>query len=56
MMVVRKVDGTGDESSAEIFVNLMQLCITCGKSAGLHLAEPGFTAGWQSVRLANHEA
>ena len=29
----------------EKFVNRMQLYITCEKSRGLHLVEPGFTAG-----------
>ena len=28
------------------FVNRTQLYATCEKSGGLHLAEPGFTAGW----------
>ena len=30
----------------EKFVNGMRLYITCEKSGGLHLAEPGLTAGW----------
>ena len=30
----------------EKFVNWMRLYITCEKSGGLHLAEPGLTAGW----------
>ena len=42
-MVKRKLDGAVDESSADL-----RLYITCEKSGGLHLAEPGFTAGWQS--------
>ena len=28
------------------FVNGTRLYITCEKSGGLHLAEPGLTAGW----------
>ena len=28
----------------------MGLYITCEKSGGLHLAEPGLTAGWQAGR------
>ena len=30
----------------EKFVNGTQLYITCEKSGGLHLAEPGLMAGW----------
>ena len=30
------------------FVNRMQLYATCEKSGGLHLAEPGLTAGRQA--------
>ena len=30
----------------EKFVNETRLYITCEKSGGLHLAEPGLTAGW----------
>ena len=30
----------------EKFVNGMRLYIACEKSGGLHLAEPGLTAGW----------
>ena len=37
----------------EKFVNRMRLYITCEKSGGLHLAEPGLTAGWPSVCLAD---
>ena len=45
-MVKRKLDGTVDESSADRkFINGTQLYITCEKSGGLHLAEPGLTAG-----------
>ena len=33
------------------FVNPMLLYITCENSGGLHLAEPGFTAGWQAVEI-----
>ena len=29
----------------EIFVNVTQMHITCEKYGGLHLAEPGLTAG-----------
>ena len=35
------------------FVNGMRLYITCEKSGGLHLAEPGLMAGWQAGRQAN---
>ena len=31
----------------EKFVNGTRLYITCEKSGGLDLAEPGLTAGWQ---------
>ena len=34
----------------EKFVNPTRLCITCGKSGALHLAELGLTAGRQAVR------
>ena len=48
-MVKRKLDGAVDESSADgKFVNGTRLYITCEKSGGLHLAEPGHTAGWQA--------
>ena len=30
----------------EKFINGTRLYITCEKSGGLHLAEPGLTAGW----------
>ena len=33
----------------EKFVNGMRLYITCENSGGLHLAEPGLTAGWLAV-------
>ena len=36
----------------EKFINGMQLYITCKKSGGLHLAEPGLTAGRQASWLA----
>ena len=36
----------------EKFENLAQLCINCEKSGGLHLAEPGLTAGWLAGWLA----
>ena len=36
----------------EKFENRMRLYITCGKSGGLYLAEPGLTAGWLAGRLA----
>ena len=35
------------------FVNLMQLYIPYGNSGGLHLAEPGLTAGWLAGWLAD---
>ena len=34
------------------FENRTRLYITCGKSGGLYLAEPGLTAGWQAGSLA----
>ena len=51
-MVKRKLDGAVDEFSVdrEKFVTRMQLYITCEKSGGLHLAEPGLTAGTQGGR------
>ena len=33
----------------EKFVNRTRLYITCEKSGGLHLAEPGLTAGWLAI-------
>ena len=33
----------------EKFENRTRLYITCGKSGGLYLAEPGLTAGWLAV-------
>ena len=35
----------------EIFVNATQMYITCEKSGGLHLAEPGLTAGSQADKI-----
>ena len=49
-MVKRKLDGAVDESKK--IVNSTQLHITCEKSEGLHLVEPGITAG----RLAGRPA
>ena len=40
-------DGAVDESS---FVNPTRLYITCEKSGGQHLAEPGLKAGRESGR------
>ena len=37
----------------EKFENRTRLYITCGKSGGLYLAEPGLTAGWLAGRLAD---
>ena len=37
----------------EKFINGMRLYITCEKSGGLHLAEPGLTVGWQAGRLTD---
>ena len=34
----------------EKFENRTRLYITCGKSGGLYLAEPGLMAGWQFGR------
>ena len=33
------------------FVNGTRPYITCEKSGGLHLAEPGLTAGWQADEI-----
>ena len=35
-----------------IFVNLPPLPLLCEISGALHLAQPGLTAGWPSVRPA----
>ena len=40
----------------EKFQNRTRLYITCGKSGGLYLAEPGLTAGWQFGRQNLGEA
>ena len=40
----------------EKFVNGTRLCITCEKSGGLHLAEPGLTAGRKAGRQAGRQA
>ena len=49
-----KLDGAVDKFSADQkIVNLTLLYITCGKSGGLHLAEPGLAAGWQSCSSAD---
>ena len=45
MMVKRKLDGAVNESSAD------QQYITCEKSGGLHLAEPGLKAGRQADKI-----
>ena len=46
MIVKRKLDGTVDEASADRKIRKWErLYITCEKSGGLHLAEPGLTAG-----------
>ena len=39
----------------EKLVNQMQLYITCEKFGDLHLAEPGLTAGWLSVRPSGRQ-
>ena len=45
-MVKRKIDGAGDESSADQkIINWTRLYITCETFGGLHLAEPGLMAG-----------
>ena len=36
-----------------IFVNLPPLPLLCEISGVLHLAQPGLTAGWPSIRLAD---
>ena len=40
----------------EKFENRTRLYITCGKSVGLYLAEPGLTAGWLAGRRNLGEA
>ena len=35
-----------DLQRIEKFINRTRLCATSEKSGGLHLAEPGLTAGW----------
>ena len=40
----------------EKFENRTPLYITCGKSGGLYLAEPGLMAGWLAGRLAGWQA
>ena len=40
----------------ENFVNGTRQYITCEKSGGLHLAEPGLTAGWQAGRQVGRQA
>ena len=57
LIVKRKLHGTVDRSSANgKFVNWMRLYITCEKSRGLHLVEPGLMAGrqagWQNLGKA----
>ena len=47
-MVKRKLDGTVDESSADR--KIRKSYVTCEKSGGLHLSEPGLTAGGLSIR------
>ena len=45
--------------SGQIFsrlVNPMQLYISCEKSGGLHLVEPGLMTGWQAGRQNSGEA
>ena len=37
----------------EKFENRTRLYITCGKSGGLYLAEPGLMAGWQAGSSAD---
>ena len=53
-MVKRKLDAQWmNFQRIEKFVNRMPLYITFEKLGGLHLAEPGLTAGWLSVRPAD---
>ena len=40
----------------KIFVNAPPLPLLCEISGALHLAQPGLTAGWPSVRLAGWQA
>ena len=50
MMVKRKLMAQWTNlQRIEKFKNRMRLYITCGKSGGLYLAEPGLTAGWLAV-------
>ena len=44
-MVKRKLDGAVDESSADQKINKSDAVLTCEKSGGLHLVEPGLTVG-----------
>ena len=51
MMVKRKLDGTVDESSVDQEICKIQRdYITCEKSGGLHLVEPGLMAGHLSIQ------
>ena len=54
MMVKRKLDGAVDESSAD--QDFHKRGITCDRSGGLHLVEPGLTAGRQFGRRNLSEA
>ena len=40
----------------KIFVSPPPLPLLCEISGALHLAQPGLTAGWPSVRQAGHPA
>ena len=42
--------------SSEIFVNPPPLPLLCEISGALHLAQPGLTAGWPSVRPSGWQA
>ena len=47
MIVKRKLDGTVDESSADKKIHRLDATVRdLSKSGGLHIAKPGFTAGW----------
>ena len=56
MMAIRKLDGAVDKSSADQKnLTLTRSYITCERSGGLHLVEPGLMAGRQVVRQTKFE-
>ena len=53
-MVKRRLDSAVNESLAyREICNPTQLYITYEKSGGLHLVEPGLTAGWHAGRQSS---